>query len=357
MLTGRLTWVHFCLQVLAVAVLKGISSEGVTNSGNNGQQTPAALPDKPSASEQLSAMPVTEPDGMVLASRAAQQPGHAQAAKPVSLKDAEAKSDTMYVKLEEPSEIAEPEAKPVQPAHAAVSDKELQLAQDGLPDSVQLHKSPSLPAVKSSTKSASPTQQQIAEQPPSNSPRPPTLLSQPTSVAPPTMPLRASKLPLPATASSTRIAMPRGLTSLSSLRTADSIPILKTEAVSSPAVASEPATGSSSAAELAKSEGELQATMQQFEDLLQNTLQRTKEGVHRVREFVLKAAGNPNGKVAARRLIIMVLDYIETAQMHKRIDLFYLMDSLLQVGNTDALSSGVVMLFRGPQHSVPLSKF
>lgn len=125
--------------------------------------------------------------------------------------------------------------------------------------------------------------------------------------------------------------MPRSLTSLSSLRPADALPKLETPSTVSPTPASDAPLSSSSVAEAAVGEAQLQATAQQFELLLHNTLQRTKEGVGKVREFVLKAAGGQHGRLAARRLIIMVLDLIETAQMQKRIDLFYLMDSLLQV--------------------------
>lgn len=224
---------------------------------------------------------------------------------------------------------AQPDVKDSNPEQAEPDRKGLQLAQASSSGSAVPKRSPSLLFAMAHAKSATEYLQQAAAQPPSSSPKPANPLSHPSSAARPTLPFQAPKLPLPMPASSTRIAMPRSLTSLASLKTADSLP--RAEPVSSPATAPEPAAISSSAAELAASEGQLQATAQQFQDLLQNTLQRTKEGVHRVREFVLKVAGGQNGKVAARRLIIMVLDYIETAQMHKRIDLFYLMDSLLQV--------------------------
>ncbi|KAL0026343.1 hypothetical protein WJX79_000820 [Trebouxia sp. C0005] len=43
-----------------------------------------------------------------------------------------------------------------------------------------------------------------------------------------------------------------------------------------------------------------------------------------------------SGKTAAHRLVIMVLDMIETAEMSKRVDLFYLLDSLLQVSSRES---------------------
>ena len=229
------------------------------------------------------------------------------------------------------SQPIQPGLKALQLEDAVSLDKQLQLAKSSTSEIAVPERAPSLPTAKPSVKSAAQKQKQTAAQLASNSPRTSAPVSQPNSAARLGLPFQVPKLPLTALASSTRIAMPRNLTSLSSLKTAESVPKAEAVSTSSPAVVPEVSAALASAAELAASEGQLQATAQQFQDLLQNTLQRTKEGVHRVREFVLKAAGGPNGKVAARRLIIMVLDYIETAQMHKRIDLFYLIDSLLQV--------------------------
>ena len=279
----------------------------------------------PPASGNVGGSPAAAPDTGVPHLLA---PPHAQAAEGASApaSDVNQSFEAVPIDLEG---SAQPDVQDSKPEQAEPARKGLQPAQASSSGSALPKRSPSLLFAMAHAKSATEHLQQAPAQPPSDSPKPVNLLSHSSSAARPIPPFQAPKLSLPTPASSTRIAMPRSLTSLASLKSADSLP--RAEPVSSPAAAPEPAASSSTAAELAASEGQLQATAQQFQDLLQNTLQRTKEGVHRVREFVLKVAGGQNGKVAARRLIIMVLDYIETAQMHKRIDLFYLMDSLLQV--------------------------
>ena len=123
--------------------------------------------------------------------------------------------------------------------------------------------------------------------------------------------------------------MPPGLTQLSSLRSKLTAP----EASVSPSAGdvSDEEAAATAAAAAAAAEAHLKTVMQDFEGLLQSTLQRTKESVHRVTQFAVKAAAGKQGKTAAHRLVIMVLDLIETAPMSKRVDLFYLLDSLLQV--------------------------
>ena len=129
-------------------------------------------------------------------------------------------------------------------------------------------------------------------------------------------------------ASSTRIALPPSLTHLGSLRSKTCVPEGKD--IASP-VEVEAEVEAAAVAAAAAAEAQLKTVTQQFDALLHNTLQRTKESVHKVTQFAVKAAAGKNGKIAAHRLVIIVLDMIETAQMSKRVDLFYLLDSLLQV--------------------------
>lgn len=130
------------------------------------------------------------------------------------------------------------------------------------------------------------------------------------------------------TPTSTRIAMPSSLGQLSSLRSRVSASDAKESA--SPTAAKPDAEAVAAAA---AAEAHLKTVLQQFDALLHNTLQRTKDSVHKVTQFAVKAAAGKSGKTAAHRLVIMVLDMIETAEMSKRVDLFYLLDSLLQVAN------------------------
>ena len=128
---------------------------------------------------------------------------------------------------------------------------------------------------------------------------------------------------------STRISLPPGLTQLTSLRS--KTPAADAKAVASPAVSEADAEEAAASAAAAAAEAQLKTVLQQFNVLLHETLQRTKESVHKVTQFAVGAAAGQNGKTAARRLVVMVLDLIETVQMSKRVDLFYLLDSLLQV--------------------------
>ncbi len=130
------------------------------------------------------------------------------------------------------------------------------------------------------------------------------------------------------TPTSTRIAMPSGLGQLSSLRSR--VPASDAKESASPTAAKPDAEAVAAAA---AAEAHLKTVLQQFDALLHNTLQRTKDSVHKVTQFAVKAAAGKSGKTAAHRLVIMVLDMIETAEMSKRVDLFYLLDSLLQVAN------------------------
>ena len=138
------------------------------------------------------------------------------------------------------------------------------------------------------------------------------------------------------TPTSTRIAMPSGLGQLSSLRSRVAASDAKESA--SPTSA-KPDAGVVAAA--AAAEAHLKTVLQQFDALLHNTLQRTKDSVHKVTQFAVKAAAGKSGKTAAHRLVIMVLDMIETAEMSKRVDLFYLLDSLLQVANDPCTDSAI----------------
>ena len=143
------------------------------------------------------------------------------------------------------------------------------------------------------------------------------------------MPSQAGSL-LGGNASSTRIALPPSLTHLGSLRSKTCVPEGKDTALPVE-VEAEVEEAAVAAAAAAAAEAQLKTVTQQFDALLHNTLQRTKESVHKVTQFAVKAAAGKNGKIAAHRLVIIVLDMIETAQMSKRVDLFYLLDSLLQV--------------------------
>jgi len=138
------------------------------------------------------------------------------------------------------------------------------------------------------------------------------------------------------TPTSTRIAMPSGLGQLSSLRSRVSASDAKESA--SPTAAKPDAEAVAAAA---AAEAHLKTVLQQFDSLLHNTLQRTKDSVHKVTQFAVKAAAGKSGKTAAHRLVIMVLDMIETAEMSKRVDLFYLLDSLLQVANDPCADSAI----------------
>ena len=131
--------------------------------------------------------------------------------------------------------------------------------------------------------------------------------------------------------SSTRISLPPKLTQLTSLRSKRPLqePKADESSVDSDTEAEEAAAAAAAAA--AAVEAHLKGVTQQFDAMLHNTLQRTKESVHKVTQFAVRAAVGKHGKTAAHRLIIMILDLIETAQMSKRVDLFYLLDSLLQV--------------------------
>ena len=134
-----------------------------------------------------------------------------------------------------------------------------------------------------------------------------------------------------AISSSTRISLPPKLTQLTSLRS--KAPVQELKADDSPVDSDTEAEEAAAAAAAAASavEMHLKGVTQQFDSMLQNTLQRTKESVHKVTQFAVRAAVGKHGKTAAHRLVIMILDLIETAQMSKRVDLFYLLDSLLQV--------------------------
>ena len=131
--------------------------------------------------------------------------------------------------------------------------------------------------------------------------------------------------------SSTRISLPPKLTQLTSLRS--KLPIQELKADDSPIESDTEAEEAAAAAAVAAAavEAHLKGVTQQFDAMLHNTLQRTKESVHKVTQFAVRAAVGKHGKTAAHRLVIMILDLIETAQMSKRVDLFYLLDSLLQV--------------------------
>ena len=131
--------------------------------------------------------------------------------------------------------------------------------------------------------------------------------------------------------SSTRISLPPKLTQLTSLRSKPPVQELKADdsPLDSDTEAEEAAAAAAAAA--AAVEAHLKGVTQQFDAMLHTTLQRTKESVHKVTQFAVRAAVGKHGKTAAHRLVIMVLDLIETAQMSKRVDLFYLLDSLLQV--------------------------
>ena len=129
--------------------------------------------------------------------------------------------------------------------------------------------------------------------------------------------------------SSTRISLPPKLTQLTSLRSKASFQELKAD--DSPVDSDTEAAEAAAAAAAAAVEMHLKGVTQQFDAMLQSTLQRTKESVHKVTQFAVRAAVGKHGKTAAHRLVIMILDLIETAQMSKRVDLFYLLDSLLQV--------------------------
>ena len=129
--------------------------------------------------------------------------------------------------------------------------------------------------------------------------------------------------------SSTRISLPPKLTQLTSLRSKPPVQELKGE--DSPVDSDTEAEEAAAAAATAAVEAHLKGVTQQFDSMLHNTLQRTKESVHKVTQFAVRAAVSKHGKTAAHRLVIMILDLIETAQMSKRVDLFYLLDSLLQV--------------------------
>ena len=129
---------------------------------------------------------------------------------------------------------------------------------------------------------------------------------------------------------STRISLPPKLTQLTSLRSKP--PPQELKADSSPADSETETEEAAAAAAAAAVEAHLKGVTQQFDAMLHNTLQRTKESVHKVTQFAVRAAAGKHGKTAAHRLVIMILDLIETAQMSKRVDLFYLLDSLLQVG-------------------------
>lgn len=303
------------------ARVSGNEIEGEMRSAAPPKATASSQPDSPILEHSLGAVAEVRAESNPSLKQLPPQAAEAAAAQDIRLEAAPAS-------MQASSQPVQPGIKALQPENAVPLDTDTQLPKISTSGIAVPDRTLSLPTAKPSVKSAAQKQKQAAAQVASNSPRTSAPASQPNSAA---RPFQVPKLPLTGLASSTRIAMPRNLTFLSSLKTAESIPKAETATSFSPAVAPESLAASSMAAELAASEGQLQATAQQFQGLLQNTLQRTKEGVHRVREFVLKAAGAPNGKVAARRLIIMVLDYIETAQMHKRIDLFYLIDSLLQV--------------------------
>lgn len=128
---------------------------------------------------------------------------------------------------------------------------------------------------------------------------------------------------------STRISLPPKLTQLASLRSKPPAQGLKAD--SSPVDSDTETEEAAAAAAAAAVEAHLRGVTQQFDAMLHNTLQRTKESVHKVTQFAVRAAAGKHGKTAAHRLVIMILDLIETAQMSKRVDLFYLLDSLLQV--------------------------
>lgn len=142
---------------------------------------------------------------------------------------------------------------------------------------------------------------------------------------------------------STRISLPPKLTQLASLRSKPTAQELKAD--SSP-VDSDTEIEEAAAAAAAAVEAHLKGVTQQFDAMLHNTLQRTKESVHKVTQFAVRAAAGKHGKTAAHRLVIMILDLIETAQMSKRVDLFYLLDSLLQVRilADEAVQNGICVL-------------
>lgn len=148
--------------------------------------------------------------------------------------------------------------------------------------------------------------------------------------ASPRLPSRTSSI-LGGASTSTRISLPPKLTQLTTLRSKAPLQELKSgESPSDNDSEAEEAAAAAAAAATAV-EAHLKAVTQQFDALLQNTLQRTKDSVHRVTQFAVRAAAGKHGKTAAHRLVIMILDTIETAHMSKRVDLFYLLDSLLQV--------------------------
>ncbi len=138
------------------------------------------------------------------------------------------------------------------------------------------------------------------------------------------------------TPTSTRIAMPSGLGQLSRLRSR--APASDAKESASPTAAKPDAEAAAAAA---AAEAHLKTVLQQFDALLHNTLQRTKDSVHKVTQFAVKAAAGKSGKTAAHRLVIIVLDMIETAEMSKRVDLFYLLDSLLQVAHDSCADSAI----------------
>lgn len=142
------------------------------------------------------------------------------------------------------------------------------------------------------------------------------------------LPSQTSSL-LGGVATSTRISLPPGLTQLSSLRS--KTPAAEVKAEDSPGSSDAAAEEAAAVATAAAAESHLKGIMHHFSGLLQNTLQRTKDSVHKVTQFAVRAAAGKNGKAAAHRLVVIILDLIETASMSKRVDLFYLLDSLLQV--------------------------
>ena len=157
------------------------------------------------------------------------------------------------------------------------------------------------------------------------------------------LPSQTSGMPGGTLTSSTRISLPPKLTQLTSLRSklpvqelqqADDSPDGSDTEAEEAAAAGAAAAAAGAAAAAAAVEAHLKGVTQQFDALLQNTLQRTKDSVHKVTQFAVRAAAGKHGKTAAHRLVIMILDLIETAQMSKRVDLFYLLDSLLQVGSS-----------------------
>ncbi|KAL3151956.1 hypothetical protein ABBQ32_001081 [Trebouxia sp. C0010 RCD-2024] len=150
--------------------------------------------------------------------------------------------------------------------------------------------------------------------------------------ASPRLPSRASSI-LGGASTSTRISLPPKLTQLTTLRSKAPLPELKSDESPSEVDSEVEEAAAAAAVAIAATavEAHLKAVTQQFDALLQNTLQRTKDSVHRVTQFAVRAAAGKHGKTAAHRLVIMILDTIETAHTSKRVDLFYLLDSLLQV--------------------------